>query len=135
MPDISTTCDISILLVIMCNLNTIKNSLCSSNLIWSHNHQHILRRKHTILCKNIQNSMLRKKCLRKVNEIRNHSVIGISPERCKFKAIACLFLLCLSRSSIFNRIKTCTVRIILCVGSVRDYKYLSILKQAASCPE
>ena len=67
MPDITTGSDISILPVIMSYLNSVNNALCSCNLIRTHNHQHILRSKNTILRKNVKDCMLSKKSLCKVD--------------------------------------------------------------------
>lgn len=53
--------------------------------------------------------MFRKKCLGKINEIRDHSIISIGPETSKFKTVArlCLtgttffmFLFCISSGTV-----------------------------------
>ena len=52
--------------------------------------------------------MLRKKCLCEVDQIWNNAIVGIRPEGCKFKAVACLLLLCLSGICILDGIKSGT---------------------------
>ena len=135
MPDITTGSNIPILPVIMSYLNSVNNTLCSRNLIRTHNHQHILRSKNTILRKNVKDCMLRKKGLCKVDQIWNNTIVGIRPEGCKFKAVACLLFLCLPRICILDGIKPGTVRVVLRIRSIGNDKYLYILKQTAASPE
>ena len=128
MPNISASCYGAILLIIMSDLYSIQYSFCCRDLIRTHNHQHIFRCENTILCQDIQNRMLCKKGFRKVNQIRDYFIAGIRPEGSKFKAIACLFLLCLSRVCIFNCVPPSAVWIVLCIRSIGDHKNLNILK-------
>ena len=119
----------------MRNLDSVQNTLCGSNLIRSHDHQHILSCEDTVPGQDIQKRMSGKECLCKVNQIRNDTIVGICPEGCKFKAVACLFLLGLTGVCILNGIETGTVGVVLRIRTIRDNKDLSILKQPTSCPE
>ena len=135
MPDITTTLDTAVLLIIIGNFDTIENSLRSCNLIRTHDHQHILRCKNTILRKNIQNRMFCEEGLCKVNQIWNHTVIGICPEAGKLKAITCLSLTCSPLLMFFFCIPSSAVGIILCICSIGYNKNLDILIQSAPRPK
>ena len=135
MPDITTTFDTAVLLIIICNFDTIENSLRSGNLVWTHDHQHILRCKNTILRKNIQNRMLCEKSLCKINQIRNHTIICICPEACKLKTVTGLCLTCSLLLMFLFRISSGTVGIILCVCTIGNDKNLNVLIQPTPCPE
>ena len=76
-----------------------------------------------------------KECLRKVNQIRKDTIVGICPEGCKFKAVACLFLLGRTGFCILNGIETGTVGVVLRIRTIGDNENLGIFKQTASCPE
>ena len=79
--------------------------------------------------------MLRKKCLCKINEIGNHTVIGICPEAGKLKTVAGLCLTCPPFLMLFFRIPSGTVGIIFRIRAVGNHKNLNVLIQSASCPE
>ena len=135
MPDVTTTFDTAVLLIIIGNFDTIENSLRSRNLVWTHNHQHILRCKNTVFRKDIQNRMFCEKSLCKINQIRNDTVIGICPETGKLKTITGL---CLTRAPLLMflfRISSGAVGIILCVCTIGNDKNLNIFVQSASRPE
>ena len=135
MPDITTTRNTSILLIIIGNFDTIENSLCSRNLIRTHNHQHILRCKNTVLRKDIQNRMLCKKSLCKIYQIRDHTVIGVCPKTGKLKTVTCPSLTWALLIMFLFRISSGTVGIILRVCTIWNDKNLNILIQSISCPE
>ena len=92
MPDISAALDRAVLLIICRYLNTVEDTLGSGDLIRTHNHQHILRGKNAIPCEDIQNGVLGKKGLCKVDQIGNYAVVRVSPKRCELKAVRCLAL-------------------------------------------
>ena len=71
----------------------------------------------------------------KVDQIRNHAVIGICLETGELKAVAGLFLLLLAGLSVLYSIEASTIRIILGVRAITDHEDLDILKQTASSPE
>ena len=135
MPDVTTTLDTTVLLIIIGNFDTIENSLRSRNLVRPHDHQHILRCKNTVLRKDIQNRMLCKKSLCKINQIWNHTVIGICPEAGKLKTVTGLGLTCSPFLMLLFRIPSGAVRIILCICTIGNDKNLNVLIQSASCPE
>ena len=135
MPDVTTTLDTAILLIIIGNLDTIENPLRSRDLVRTHDHQHILGCKNAILRKDIQNRMLCKKGLCKINQIRNHTVVGICPEAGKFKTVTGLGLACSPFLMFLFCIPSGTVGIILCVRTIGNNKNLNVFIQSASCPE
>ena len=79
--------------------------------------------------------MLGKECLCKVNQIRNYSVIGICPEGCELKAVACFTFLAPSCIGILDGIESRAVGIILGICSIGNNKYLHILIESTACPE
>ena len=135
MPDVSTTLYTAILLIIIGNFDTIENPLRSRDLVRTHDHQHILRCKNTILRKDIQNRMLCEKGLCKINQIRNHTVIGICPKAGKLKTVTGLGLTCSPFLTFLFRIPSGAVGIILCVCTIGNNKNLNIFIQSASRPE
>ena len=135
MPDVTTTLDTAVLLIIIGNFDTIENSLRSRNLVRPHDHQHILRCKNTVLRKDIQNRMLCEKSLCKINQIWNHTVIGICPEAGKLKTVTGLGFTCSPFLMLLFRIPSGAVRIILCICTIGNDKNLNVLIQSASCPE
>ncbi len=135
MPDVTATLNTAVLLIIVGNFDTIEDSLRGCDLVWTHNHQHILRRKNAIFCKDIQNRMLCEKGFCKINQIRNHTVIGICPETSKLKTITGLCLACSPLLMFFFCIPSGAVGIIFCVRTVGYDKNLNIFIQSASRPE
>ena len=135
MPDVTTTLDTAVLLIIISNFDTIENPLRSRNLVRTHDHQHILRCKNTVFRKDIQNRMPCEKSLCKINQIRNHSVVGICPEAGKLKTVTGLGLTCSPFLMLLFRIPSGTVGIILCVCTIGNDKNLNIFIQSASRPE
>ena len=79
--------------------------------------------------------MLGKEGASKVDQIRDHPVVGIRPEAGKFKAVAGLFLLLFAALGILDSIPASAVGIVLGVGAVGDHEDLGVLKQTAACPE
>ena len=135
MPDVTSTLDTAVLLIIIGNFDTIKNSLRSRNLVRTHDHQHILRCKNTVFRKDIQNRMPCEKSLCKINQIRNHTVIGICPKAGKLKTVTGLGFTCSPFLMLFFRIPSGTVGIILCVCTIGNNKNLNIFIQSTFCPE
>ena len=134
-PDISATGNSSIFLIVVGNLNTVQNTFRSCNLIRTHDHQHIFRSENTVFDQYIQNCMPRKKCLCKINQIRNHTILSIRPETGKFKAVAGLFLLLSAGFCIFDSIKAGAIGIVFGVSSIAYNKNLYILKETRSYPK
>ena len=135
MPDVTSTLDTAVLLIIIGNFDTIENSLRSRNLVRPHDHQHILRCKNAVLRKDIQNRMLCEKSLCKINQIWNYTVIGICPEAGKLKTVTGLGLTCSPFLMLLFRIPSGAVGIILCICTIGNDKNLNVLIQSASCPE
>ena len=79
--------------------------------------------------------MLGKKSLGKINQVRNHTVIGICPEAGKLKTIAGLGLTCAPLFMFLFCIPSGTVGIILCISAVGNNKNLNILIQSTTCPK
>ena len=79
--------------------------------------------------------MLCEKGLCKINQIRNHTVIGICPEAGKLKTVTGLGLTCSPFLMFLFCIPSGTVGIILCVRAIGNNKNLNIFIQSASCPE
>ena len=79
--------------------------------------------------------MLCEKSLCKINQIRNHTVVGICPEAGKLKTVTGLCLTCSPFLMFFFRISSGTVGIILCVRTIGNNKNLNVLIQSASRPE
>ena len=70
-----------------------------------------------------------------VDQVRDHAVIGISPETGELKAVAGLFLLLLAGLSVLYSIEASTVGIILGVRAITDHEDLDILEQTTSSPK
>ena len=135
-PYITAALNTTKLLIVVCNFNAIENTLGSRNLIRTHYHQHIFRRKDTILCKYIQDGMLCKESLCKVDKVGDNAIVCICPKRSKLKAIACLFLLGFAcRCRILNSIKACCIRVVFCVRAVGDYENLYVFVKSRACPK
>ena len=79
--------------------------------------------------------MLCEKSLCKINQIWNHTVIGICPEAGKLKTVTGLGLTCSPFLMLLFRIPSGAVRIILCICTIGNDKNLNILIQSTSCPE
>ena len=79
--------------------------------------------------------MLCKECAREVHQIRNNTIVGISPETSEFKTIACLLLFCCALLCVLNGVEASTVGIIFCIRAIGNNEYLGILKQSTSSPE
>lgn len=57
MPNVSASGDISILFVVVRDFDAIDYPLGRCNLIWTHDHQHILRSENAVLRQNVQQRM------------------------------------------------------------------------------
>ena len=75
------------------------------------------------------------KSLCKINQIRNHTVIGICPKAGKLKTVTGLGFTCSPFPMLLFRIPSGAVRIILCICSIGNDKNLNIFIQSASRPE
>ena len=76
-----------------------------------------------------------KKSLCKIDQIRNHTVIGICPKAGKLKTVTGLGFTCSPFLMLLFRIPSGAVRIILCVCTIGNDKNLNVLIQSASRPE
>ena len=136
MPYISAALNATKLLVIVCNLNAVENALGSRNLIRTHDHQHIFRRKDTILCEYIQDGMLCEEGLCKVDKVGDNAIVCICPKGSKLKAVACLFLLGFAcRCRILDSIKARCVRVVFGVRAVGNYEDLYVFVKSRTCPK
>ena len=79
--------------------------------------------------------MLCKECPGKVDQIRQHAVVRISPVGGKFKAVAGLFLFRLAVFGILDGIVAGAVGVVLGICAVGDHENLRILVQTAARPE
>ena len=110
--------------------------IASRNLIRTHYHQHIFRRKDTILCEYIQDGMLCKESLCKVDKVGDNAIVCISPKGSKLKAVACLFLLGFTcRCGILDSIIARCVRVVFGVRAVGDYENLYVFVKSRACPK
>ena len=80
MPYITATFGLAVLLVVVGNLYARDDTLCCCNLIWTHNEEHPLARKYTILGQDIDQSMLGKEGAGEVNQIVDSLVVAVRPE-------------------------------------------------------
>ena len=79
--------------------------------------------------------MLCKECPGKVDQIRQHAVVRISPVGGKFKAIAGLFLFRLAVFGVLDGIVAGAVGVVLGICAVRNHENLRILVQTAARPK
>ena len=135
MPDIAATSHGAVFLIIVGDFNAVQDPFRRSDLIWPHDHQHVLGSKDAVLGQDIQNRMPGKEGPGEVDQIRNHAVIGIGPEAGELEAVTGLFLLLLTRLCILDGIEPGAVGIILGVRSVADHEDLNILEQTGASPE
>ena len=135
MPDITAAGHGAVFLIIVGDFNAVQDPFSRRDLIRPHDHQHVLGSENAVLGQDIQDRMPGKEGPGEVNQIRNHTVIGICPEAGELKTVAGLFLLLLAGLSVFYSIEPSTVGIILGVCAITDHKDLDILKQTASSPE
>ena len=134
-PNIAATGNTAKLFIVVGNLDSVNDPLRCNNLIGAHNQQQFFSRENAIPSQNVQDRMLCKECLGKVDQIRNDAVVGIRPKRGEFKAVAGLFLLCLMGIGIFDMVEPGGIGIVLGVGAVGDDEDLHKLIQTAGCPE
>ena len=136
MPDVTACVHRAHLLVIGRYLDAVENTLGSRNLIGAHNHQNFFRGKYAIFSQHIQNGVLGKERLCKINKVCNYLVVTISPERSKLKTVACFlrFLFC-GFAHFLDVAVSCGVGIILSVRTVGDNENLNVLIQTACCPK
>ena len=79
--------------------------------------------------------MLGKERFGKVDQVGDHPVVGVRPERGKLKAVAGLFLFDFSGRCVLDGVIAGGVGVILGIRAVGDHKDLHILIQSAPCPE
>ena len=135
-PDVSSGIQCSHLLVVGGYLDAVQDALGRCDLIGTHDHQNFFRCENTILGKHIQNGVLGKEGFCKINQVGNHLIVAVCPERGKLKAVAGFlrFLLC-RFAHLFDMAVSGGVGVILGMGSVGDNENLHILIQAARRPE
>ena len=132
MPDIAAALDRAVLLIICCDLNAVEDAFCRGDLIRAHDHQHFFGGKNTITRQDVEQRMLGKKRLCKVDQVGNDAVVRVRPKGSELKAVGGLcFLLCCG--CFVHGIMARGVGIIFCVRAVGDDKDLHILKQSAAC--
>ena len=76
-----------------------------------------------------------KKGLCEINKVINRLVVGVCPERCKFKAVGSLLHPLFTAGFLFDSTYTGCVGIILGSRSVADNKKLNVFIKSAACPE
>ena len=128
MPDITATGYCAVFLIIISNFYAVQDPLCRRDLIWPHDHQDVLRGEDTVLGQDIQYRMTGKEGSGEVDQVRDHTVIGIGPEARKLKTVAGLFLFLLARLRILNGIESGAVGIILSVRTITDDEDLYIFE-------
>ena len=128
MQDVTACIHRTHLFVVGRNLDAVENTLGSRNLIGSHNHQNFFRGKHAILGQHVQNGVLGKERLGKVNEVCNYLIVAVCPERSKLKAVACFLRLLFCGFAHFLDVAVSGgVGIILGVRTVGDNENLNVL--------
>ena len=127
MPDVTAACDRTVFLVVVGDLDAVQNALRGSDLVGTHDHQHIFRCEYTVFGQHVQEGVLGKEGARKVDQVGNHFVIRICPGGSKLKAVAGLLLFDLASGGFANGIEPRAVGVVFGVGPVGDYKDLYIL--------
>ena len=135
MPDIPASGDGTVFLIVIGDLNAVQDPLSGRDLIRTHDHEHAFRSEDTILRQDIQDRMLGKERFGKVDQVGDHPVVGVRPERGKLKAVAGLFLFDFSGRCVLDGVIAGGVGVILGIRAVGDHKDLHILIQSAPCPE
>ena len=135
MPYISARVDGAHLLVVCRCLYTLEYALRRRDLIRAHDEEQVLRCEHAVFGENIEERVLREKCLGKVDQIKDFLVRRICPIRCEFKAVRCLLTLAPLALVLLYRGKSRRVGVIFRMGAVRYDEYLHILIEAARRPE
>ena len=79
--------------------------------------------------------MLCEKRLRKIDQIRDHTIIGICPETGKLKTVTALGLTCAFLFMLPLCVPPGTVRIIFRICSIGDNKNLDVFIQPTARPE
>ena len=127
-PDVTACIHRAHLLVIGRNFDAVENTLGSRNLIGAHDHQNFFRGKYAILGQHVQNGVLGKERLGKVNEVCNYLVVAVCPEGSKLKAVACFlrFLFC-GFAHFLDVAVSGGVGIILGMRTVGDNENLNVL--------
>ena len=135
MPDIPASGDGTVFLIVIGDLNAVQDPLSGRDLIRTHDHEHAFRSEDAISCQDIQDRMLGKERFGKVDQVGDHPVVGVRPERGKLKAVAGLFLFDFSGRCILDGVIAGGVGVILGIRAVGDHKDLHVLIQSAPCPE
>ena len=136
MPDISACFDPSGFLAVGRCLNSVQDAFCCNDLIRTHDKQQFLGCKHAILGQNIQQGMLGKERLCKVNKVCNNSVVTIRPIGSELKAIGCfLAVLFAGTVALLDMARSGGIGIILGEGAVGDDKNLHILIKPRPSPK
>ena len=135
-PDISSGIRRSHLLVVGGYLNAVQDALSRCDLIGTHDQQNFFRCENTVLGQYIQNRMLSKEGLCKINQVGNHLIVAVRPKGSELKAVACFlrFLFC-RFAHLLDVAVSGGVGIILSMSSVGDDENLHILIQATRRPK
>ena len=80
MPDVSTTLDAAIQLVVVGYIYPLDYPLCCCNLVGSHHHQHLLTCEDTVPGQDVQEGVLGEEGLGKVKEVCNDLCCYCRPE-------------------------------------------------------
>ena len=80
MPDITTTLDTAIQLVVVGHIYPLDYPLCCCNLVGSHHHQHLLTGEDTVSGQDVQEGMLGEEGLGEVQEVSDDLVVAVCPE-------------------------------------------------------
>ena len=136
MPDIAAALDLAPSLVIRRDLDARQNALRRRNLVRTHEHQHLFRRKDRIARQDGEQGMLREERASKIHEIRDEAVARIRPKRCELKTVARLLARPAPRRiHLADMARTRRIRIILRIRPVRNDENLHILIQPRARPE
>ena len=135
MPYVATACDISVLLVVVCYLDSVEYTLGCDYLIRTHNEEHIFRCEYAVSGKDIEYRMLREEGFCEVYEVGYDAVVSVCPEGSKLEAVACLFLLCLLRACVFDVVEARCIGVILGIRTIGDNEYLCEFIESGCRPE
>ena len=136
MPDITTTLDAAIQLVVVGHIYPLDYPLSGCNLIGSHHHQHLLTGEDTVPGQDVQEGVLGEEGLGEVQKVRDDLVVAVCPEGGELKGVGCpLGLIPSSQFLFFQVVGSGGVGVVLGVGAIGDDKYLHILIQPRTSPE
>ena len=121
---------------IVCHLDAVQKSFSGSYLIGAHCHQDILLCQHTEAGQNIQQRMAAEEGRREILQVVQQFVLGVTPVRSEFVAIAGSLSSCLSLAVLLLDVVVASgVAVVFGCRSVRDNEDLHKLKQCIVRPE